>query len=136
MYLSAPVELRASIKDVQMEKYLLRASFAQTNLIPHSVLWRRKEAFSDGVSPLQKSWFEIISENIPEYISVEGPKEHIPSRLGPLPPSREAAFYRHLFDEFYPSRAQILETGRYWLPRWCGAVSNPSARVLDVYKEN
>ena len=45
-YLSINPELRSS--NEQIEKYLLRKSFE--GLLPKEVLWRRKEAFSDGVS--------------------------------------------------------------------------------------
>ena len=34
------------------------------DILPKEILWRTKEAFSDGVSSLQKSWFEIINEKI------------------------------------------------------------------------
>ena len=36
----------------RMEKYLLRRAFdvVWPDLLPHSVLWRQKEAFSDGVT--------------------------------------------------------------------------------------
>ena len=31
-------------------------------LIPTEVLWRTKEAFSDGVSKQTRSWFEVIQD--------------------------------------------------------------------------
>ena len=34
------------------------------NLLPNSVLWRTKEAFSDGVSKKTKSWYEIIQDYV------------------------------------------------------------------------
>ena len=40
------------------EKWILRMAFDTTGLLPREVLWRRKEAFSDGVSSETKSWFE------------------------------------------------------------------------------
>lgn len=46
------------------EKYLLRKAFSGKNIIPEEVLWRPKEAFSDGVSSLKKSWYLILQEDI------------------------------------------------------------------------
>ncbi len=50
--------------DKQIEKHLIRSAFAkfEPNLLPHTILWRKKEAFSDGVSGQHKSWFEIIQD--------------------------------------------------------------------------
>ena len=47
-------------KDKNTEKFLLRKAFI--GYLPEEVLWRPKEAFSDGVSSLKKSWFSIIQE--------------------------------------------------------------------------
>lgn len=33
-----------------VEKYILRKAFDGLDLLPNEVLWRQKEAFSDGVS--------------------------------------------------------------------------------------
>ena len=51
-----------------MEKYLLRKAYAHTDLLPKEVLWRTKEAFSDGVSGEKKAWFEVIQDHIKENI--------------------------------------------------------------------
>jgi len=37
-------------KTFGIEKFLLRKAFESENILPKSVLWRVKEAFSDGVS--------------------------------------------------------------------------------------
>jgi asparagine synthase (glutamine-hydrolysing) len=55
----------------QCEKYLLRTAFSADffrnrdgePLLPTSVLWRTKEAFSDGVSMISRSLFEILKEH-------------------------------------------------------------------------
>ncbi len=47
-----------------MEKYLLRDSFKGLNLIPEEILWRAKEAFSDGMTSLKKSWYNYLQEHI------------------------------------------------------------------------
>ena len=51
------------------EKYLLRKAF-DDGLLPEEVLWRPKEAFSDGVSSHKKAWFEILQEHIESQVRV------------------------------------------------------------------
>ena len=65
-YLSLPSEDRQPHNGV--EKFFLRQSFSDTGIIPDSVLWRPKEAFSDGVSSKKKSWFEHLQEKIEDKV--------------------------------------------------------------------
>jgi asparagine synthase (glutamine-hydrolysing) len=46
-----------------LKKNLLRKAF-DNKLLPDAVLWRKKEAFSDGVSKKEKSWYSIIQDYI------------------------------------------------------------------------
>jgi asparagine synthase (glutamine-hydrolysing) len=128
LYLSVSPHLRQPIPGKRMEKYLLRKSFDGCDYIPPEVLWRKKEAFSDGVSLLEKSWYQIIEESIPsdfDYVSsFKGKLEAV---------SKESKLYRKYFDAFFPNKQDILDTGFYWLPKWSGNIVNPSARVLSVY---
>lgn len=128
LYLSVSPHLRQPIQGKRMEKYLLRKSFDGCDYIPPEVLWRKKEAFSDGVSLLEKSWYQIIEESIPsdfDYVSsFKGKLEAV---------SKESKLYRKYFDAFFPNKQDILDTGFYWLPKWSGNIVNPSARVLSVY---
>lgn len=48
----------------RVEKFLLRDSFAGLNLLPEEILWRRKEAFSDGVMSKKKSWYSCLQEHV------------------------------------------------------------------------
>ncbi|XP_058604624.1 asparagine synthetase [glutamine-hydrolyzing]-like [Onychostoma macrolepis] len=61
-YLSVPEEMRAPKDGV--EKHLLRESFKGMKLIPDEILWRRKEAFSDGMTSMKKSWYTSLQEHI------------------------------------------------------------------------
>ena len=61
-YLSLPPEHRQPQKGV--EKHLLRSAFGGTGLLPNEILWRPKEAFSDGVSSKEKSWFSLLQEHV------------------------------------------------------------------------
>ncbi|WAR01985.1 ASNS-like protein [Mya arenaria] len=47
-----------------IEKHLLRSAFSDQDLLPDGILWRPKEAFSDGISSVTKSWFEVLQSHI------------------------------------------------------------------------
>lgn len=123
-YLSIPCELRFNYHK-RIEKYLLREAFSNSQffnsskqkLLPDKILWRKKEAFSDGVSKLNRSLFVIL-------------QEFISSKYN-LPPSveLEKKFYKELFDDSYKN-TNILSY--LWLPKY--KLSNdPSARTLQHY---
>ena len=52
-----------------VEKHLLRSAFSGTGLLPDKILWRPKEAFSDGVSAREKSWFSLLQKHIEDKVS-------------------------------------------------------------------
>ena len=115
-----------------MEKYLFRKAFDGLNLLPQEVLWRKKEAFSDGVTSKERSWFQMIQEHI--YKKFEIKKYEIPTELF-VPPTKESQYYLYKFIEYFGiNRVSILP--HYWQPKWSiksGTFIDPSARVLDVY---
>jgi asparagine synthase (glutamine-hydrolysing) len=104
-----------------MEKYILRNAFE--GYLPHDVLWRRKEGFSDGVSGVKKSWYSHIQEMVEPLI----PDIIFSTKY----PSKEAMYYRLLFDKFYPTYK--LEVP-YWMPKWSNA-TDPSGRLIEAYDE-
>jgi len=118
-YLSLPVEIRRP-KLGQIEKNLLRTAFSifEPNLLPAEVLWRRKEAFSDGVSGQHKSWYEIITDHVND------------KPLMYTNYTKEQSYYRSIFDEAYPDCADIVPY--FWMPRFIEA-TDPSARTLKIY---
>ena len=109
------------------EKYLLRKSFESENIIPSEVLWRPKEAFSDGCSSEKRSWHKIIQEYVEGIIT---DKEFIDNKdkytFNP-PLTKESYWYRKLFEEFYPNSSNVIP--HFWLPNWSEIV-DPSAREL------
>ncbi len=111
-----------------IEKWWLRKAFDNTNILPNEVLWRKKEAFSDGVSSKTKSWFEIIQDHIKTLVTEEEFKAS-------NEPSIEAYYYKKVFIEFFgEKRVNVLP--HYWQPKWInkdGKYIDPSARVLNVY---
>jgi asparagine synthase (glutamine-hydrolysing) len=131
LYLSIDPKLRIHRDGV--EKYLLRKAFSGTDFIPEQVLWRPKEAFSDGVSSLKKSWYKILQEDI-EMIYTDKDVENAKNKyIHNAPYTKESLYYRERFCKtFSDNVANVIPY--FWLPKW-GNVKDPSARVLDVYKQ-
>jgi asparagine synthase (glutamine-hydrolysing) len=114
-----------------IEKYLLRKAFDDDNLLPKEVLWRVKEAMSDGVSSQKRGWSEVIQEKVNNEISDED-FENIKAKYPWNPPQlKESAYFREIFNKNYPGFEHTIPY--YWLPKWSGDVVDPSARVLDCY---
>jgi asparagine synthase (glutamine-hydrolysing) len=109
-----------------MEKTFLRAAFAESGLLPDEVLWRRKEAFSDGISRAERSWFEMAKEEGEKRATLNANKYTINP-----PKTAEAFWYRELFHEHYPQIAAIVAPAM-WMPRFVAA-TDPSARTLSLY---
>ena len=117
-YLSIPIHYR---KENEIEKKLLRDACIE--YLPDDVLYRKKEAFSDGVSGESRSWFEIIAEKLE---NIEIPKyEYNKSYLKPH--TKEQIYYRYLFEQLYPKRENIIPY--FWMPKWSNT-KDPSARTL------
>lgn len=119
----------------RIEKYLIRKAFEviyeDDPIIPNEVLWRQKEAFSDGVSSKSKSWFLELKQNLEEQISEEPLTrkwKHI------SPPTKEALYYRYVFDSLFGERSATV-IPKYWLPAWIDT-TEPSARTLSVYNND
>ncbi len=135
MYLSIPPQTRFHPGHGECEKYLLRNAFSyiKTNrnhfYLPNEVLWRRKEAFSDGVSKTTRSLYEIIQEHIEHKLSNEEKNALIFSESEKIMPTTlEQKYYRILFDKFYPNQyANILP--HYWMPKYVDA-NDASARTI------
>lgn len=118
------------------EKYLLRKAWDSTDILPKSVLWRRKEAFSDGVSSSSKSWYQIIQDQVDTLYSdtdLKNAQEFYKSIDSIIPHTKEALHYHKIFDSLYPYHHHLCPY--YWLPKWVENASDPSARTLKVYAE-
>ena len=122
-YLSIPIEYRRSI---EQEKKLIRDAFI--GFLPDSVLYRRKEAFSDGVSAENNSWYTIIQKYIEENNLVNNEDfEKYKYEKNNFPSTKEKIYYRKIFDTLYPNSGHIIPY--YWMPNWSNT-SDPSARTL------
>lgn len=118
----------------RIEKHVLRAAFDSSRLLPSTVLWRRKEAFSDGISRAENSWFETAkARGEAEFADAEGGWTAAAAnyKINP-PPTAEAAWYRHIFHESYPQAAAAVIPAM-WMPRFVEGATDPSARTLALY---
>ena len=120
------------IRGKQVEKELLRCAFDDGITLPSEVLWRRKEAFSDGVSSAEKPWYQEIQERINISDSWKDIVEiSYSNHLAPKTP--EEFYYRKIFTNEY-GNANIQNLWPYrWMPKWCPETNDPSARTLAVY---
>lgn len=115
----------------KMGKYWLRAAFEEGDYLPESILWRDKAAFSDAVGHSMVDALKAQAELL--YSDAEF-KDRVLSYADCPPISKEALWYRDLFESFYPHQSHWITA--YWMPNkhWEGcAVNDPSARVLSNY---
>jgi len=123
----------------EQEKYHLRKAIEtiRPDLLPKSVLWRRKEAFSDGVSGSEKCWKDEIEERILKLSKPIRNEIDIVSLSNP-DMTREQCYYKLLFQrkicdsEYVFDDAFKKRLATRWMPRFVKA-SDPSARTLDIY---
>lgn len=120
-YLSIPLKYRKN----NIEKYILRKAFNNTGLLPENILWRTKEAFSDGVSHHTESWFVTIQKYAKEFYSKKG--------IDLSMSEAEKKYYKDIFDNFYPNCDKIIPY--FWMPKFVKA-TDASARTLDIYNND
>ena len=104
------MSIKPSLKVVRngYEKYLLRKTFE--NELPHDIVWRRKDGFSDGVSKNERPWYKIINDYTLAYHGLN-----------------EKEYYKKIFNKYYPGHESIIPYE--WLPKWSNQ-SNPSGRLI------
>lgn len=125
-FLRIPVEFRMTA----MEKLLIRQAFQHDNLLPEDVLFRRKEAFSDGVSSASNSWHNIIKSHVDKLVSDFEFKNN-KSVFGHNPPqTKEAYYYRKIFSTAFGTHSNLIPYS--WMPMWCDGITDPSAREIQI----
>ena len=151
-YWTIPADMRMPTYD-NMEKWWLRQAFAETGtvrqafaetgtvnnagILPVDVLWRKKEAFSDGVSG-DKSWFQIIQEWVEDKVQDEELANASTVYPYCTPQTKEAYYYRKVFCGYFGEHRQTVIPG-YWQPKWSVDKKeitdyvDPSARCLELY---
>lgn len=118
-----------------IEKHLLRSAFNDSGLLPNNILWRHKEAFSDGVTSTKKSLFQILQEIVENRIEDKDLDEAYIKYPHCTPKTKEALYYRNVFESYYKGQAESF-TPYFWMPRWVKNVTDPSARFITHYAVN
>lgn len=112
----------------------------KSELLPEKVIWRRKEAFSDGVSGEQRSLYQILqdycSKKVPlnEYKSYEEMVKHnvqMQKVTTNIPKTAEQYYYRYVFENSYMGMGNIIPC--FWMPKYVDA-TDASARTLATYQ--
>jgi len=125
-----------------IEKSVLRAAFdtldAENAFLPSDALWRRKEAFSDGVSAQvesgggvdasQRTWIDMIRDYVNTKVSND---EYLAERhkfRHNAPYDKESYYYRKVYERLYPGRETLIPY--FWRQPFCSEL-DPSARLLS-----
>ena len=112
-------------------KYLLRKAFEPDGILPESILWREKAAFSDAVGHSLVNYLKEYAEN---YYTDEEYETLRQKYIHAQPFTKESLLYREIFEKYYPGQGEMIAD--FWMPNrsWEGCnVSDPSARVLSNY---
>ncbi len=131
-YLSIPAELKMFDGVNRLEKYLLRKAFDGANLLPYDVLWRRKCAFSDGVSAKENSWHRVLQHFVDSQISDIEFETKAREFKHCTPVLKESYYYRKVYESFFGNHDKLIP--HFWMPRWV-ETNDPSARELSGYME-
>ncbi|KAI9828997.1 MAG: asparagine synthetase [Thelocarpon impressellum] len=117
----------------RIEKYILRKAFDTTDepevqrYLPDSILYRQKEQFSDGVG---YGWIDALKDNAELNVSDEQMKQPKVEWGGDVPDSKEAYWYRTMFDEHFPP--YCASTVMRWTPTW-SQQTDPSGRAIATH---
>ncbi|MCF0136902.1 MAG: asparagine synthase B [Oscillospiraceae bacterium] len=125
------VDPKLKVNSYDMGKYLLRKAFAEDHILPESILWRQKAAFSDAVG-------HSMVDDLKEYAETVYTDEEFEAGCRKydfaVPFTKESLLYRDIFEKHYPGQARMVKD--FWMPNpeWVGEdVKDPSARVLSNY---
>ncbi|KAI1446293.1 glutamine-hydrolyzing asparagine synthase [Annulohypoxylon stygium] len=117
----------------RIEKWLLRKAFDTSDdptaepYLPDEILWRQKEQFSDGVG---YGWIDALKDNAELHITDEMMKNPKPEWGTDIPDTKEAYWYRMMFDEHFPPHC--ASTVMRWTPTW-SKQTDPSGRAISTH---
>ncbi len=131
-YLSIPAGKKMFDGQDRMEKYLLREAFSEMDLLPESVLWRRKCAFSDGVSAKENSWHRVLQGFVDQQITDVEFETDAQQYTHCTPILKESYYYRKVFESLFGKHVTLIP--HFWMPKWV-ETNDPSARELAGYTE-
>ncbi|KAF2013713.1 glutamine-hydrolyzing asparagine synthase [Aaosphaeria arxii CBS 175.79] len=119
----------------RIEKYIIRKAFDTTDepetapYLPDKILWRQKEQFSDGVG---YGWIDALKDNAELNVTDEMMKNPKPEWGNDIPDSKEAYWYRCMFDEHFPPHC--ASTVMRWTPTWSNQ-TDPSGRAISIHQQ-
>jgi asparagine synthase (glutamine-hydrolysing) len=117
----------------RLEKYIIRKAFDTTDepdeqpYLPDNILWRQKEQFSDGVG---YGWIDSLKDTAEKQVTDEMMKNPKPEWGNDIPDTKEAYWYRCMFDEHFPPHC--ASTVMRWTPTW-SKQSDPSGRAISTH---
>ncbi|KAI2618222.1 asparagine synthase [Hypoxylon sp. NC1633] len=117
----------------RIEKWVLRKAFDTSEdpnaepYLPEEILWRQKEQFSDGVG---YGWIDALKDNAEVHVTDEMMKNPKPEWGDDIPDTKEAYWYRSMFDEHFPP--QCASTVMRWTPTW-SKQTDPSGRAISTH---
>lgn len=115
-------------------KYLLRKAFEKDELLPDSILWREKAAFSDAVG---HSMVDRLKAHADMIYSEDELKEAYKKYPHNIAFTKESLWYRDIFENYFPKQSHLITD--FWMPNkeWVGSdIKDPSARVLSNYGDS
>ncbi|OQE21375.1 hypothetical protein PENSTE_c012G03274 [Penicillium steckii] len=121
------------INKERIEKYIIRKAFDTTDepdvepYLPEKILWRQKEQFSDGVG---YSWIDGLKDAAELHVTDEMMKNPKPEWGSDIPDTKEAYWYRTMFDEHFPP--YCAGTVERWTPTW-SKQTDPSGRAISTH---
>ena len=127
-YFSIPANYRFETNKKQ-EKYLFRKAFDR-DYLPDSVLWRKKEEFSDGVSSKERPWYKIIEDFVSKQKSIK--YDNAIEYTHNNPETMEQLYYRTIYDTIYKNQSHLVPY--FWMPKYVDA-DDCSARSLSIYND-
>lgn len=119
----------------RIEKFILRKAFDTSDepgvapYLPDKILWRQKEQFSDGVG---YGWIDGLKDRAEIEVSDEMMRNPKPEWGDDVPDSKEAYWYRTIFDEHFPS--YCAKTVMRWTPTW-SKQTDPSGRAIAIHNQ-
>ena len=122
----------------QIEKQILRDSFV--GFLPKSILYRKKEQFSDGVSGfnMENNWINAIQNFCEKKYSNMEFSQLTNNYVYNRPSTKEQLFYRNIFCELFNSTSYKNTsefTVKSWEPKWSES-KDPSGRVQNYWSKN
>lgn len=121
------------ITEGKIEKYILRKAFDTKDepdvqpYLPDEILYRQKEQFSDGVG---YGWIDALKDNAELHVTDEMMKNPKPEWGSEIPDTKEAYWYRLMFDEHFP--VSCASTVMRWTPKW-SKQTDPSGRAISIH---